>query len=159
MLFAASGLPEEQVREQRMKRVLFLCTGNSCRSQMAHAWLAELGGEAFEVLSAGIETHGVNPRAVLVMAEAGVDIARHTSNRVEEYLDREIDLLVSVCSGAKEACPVFTGKVAERQHWPFHDPAGATGSEEEILGEFRRVRDEIKARIERYLKEEGVGDG
>ena len=137
-----------------MKRVLFLCTGNSCRSQMAHGWLAALGGEEYEVLSAGIETHGVNPRAVQVMAEAGVDIRRHTSNKIDEYLDREIDLLVSVCSGAKEACPVFTGKVVERQHWPFDDPAGAEGSEEQILSEFRRVRDEIKARVQVFLKEE-----
>ena len=137
-----------------MKRVLFLCTGNSCRSQMAHGWLAALGGEEYEVLSAGIETHGVNPRAVQVMAEAGVDIRRHTSNKIDEYLDREIDLLVSVCSGAREACPVFTGKVAERQHWPFDDPAGAEGSEEQILAEFRRVRDEIKSQVQVFLREE-----
>ena len=132
-------------------RVLFLCIGNSCRSQMAHGWLAHLGGDRYDVYSAGLETHGVNPRAIQVMAEAGVDISAHTSNAVTEYLGESFDLLVTVCGNAGEACPLFAGEVRERQHWPFDDPAGATGSEEEILAVFRRVRDQIRQRIEVFL--------
>jgi arsenate reductase len=131
--------------------VLFLCTGNSCRSQMAHGWLAHLGGGRYDVYSAGLETHGVNPRAIRVMAEAGVDISGHTSNAVSEYLHQSFDLLVTVCGGAREACPLFAGEVRERQHWPFDDPAAATGNEEEVLAAFRRVRDEIRARVEGFL--------
>ena len=133
------------------QRVLFLCTGNSCRSQMAHGWLARLAGDRYDVYSAGLETHGVNPRAVQVMLETGVDISGHTSNAVTEYLGKSFDLLITVCSGAKEACPLFTGEVKQRQHWPFDDPAAATGSEEEILAVFRRVRDEIRQQVEGLL--------
>ncbi|PLX39879.1 MAG: arsenate reductase [Deltaproteobacteria bacterium] len=136
-----------------MKRVLFLCTGNSCRSQMAHGWLEELDADNYEVFSAGVETHGVNPRAITVMAEAGVDISGYSSNKVDEYLGMDFDLLVTVCSGAKERCPIFLGKVKERAHWPFEDPAAATGTEDEIMDTFRRVRDDIKARIESFLQE------
>ncbi|MDF1551453.1 MAG: arsenate reductase ArsC [Deferrisomatales bacterium] len=138
------------------QRVLFLCTGNSCRSQMAHGWLAHLAGDRYAVYSAGLETHGVNPRAVQVMAEAGVDISRYTCNAVREYLAESFDLLVTVCGGAKEACPLFAGEVKERLHWPFDDPAGATGSEEEILAVFRRVRDAIRQRIETFLEEDAA---
>ena len=134
-----------------MKKVLFLCTGNSCRSQMAHGWLAHLGGKDFEVYSAGIETHGVNPLAIKAMKDAGVDISANTSNCIDEYLDQKLDLLVSVCSGAKEACPVFTGTVKDRQHWPFDDPAEATGTEDEVLAEFRRIRDEIEVKITEWV--------
>ncbi|HSH71058.1 MAG TPA: arsenate reductase ArsC [Deferrisomatales bacterium] len=136
------------------RRVLFLCTGNSCRSQMAHGWLDHLAGDRYAVYSAGMETHGVNPRAVQVMAETGVDISHYTCNAVREYLDQSFDLLVTVCGGAKDACPLFAGEVKERQHWPFDDPAGATGSEEEILAVFRRVRDAIRRRIETFLEED-----
>ena len=135
------------------QRVLFLCTGNSCRSQMAHGWLAHLGGDRFDVYSAGLETHGVNPRAILVMAEAGVEISGHSSNAVGEYLGESFDLLLTVCGGAREACPLFAGEVKERQHWPFDDPADATGSEDEILAVFRRVRDQIRGKIESFLQE------
>lgn len=135
------------------QRVLFLCTGNSCRSQMAHGWLAHLGGDRFDVYSAGLETHGVNPRAILVMAEAGVEISGHSSNAVGEYLGESFDLLLTVCGGAREACPLFAGEVKERQHWPFDDPADATGSEDEILAVFRRVRDQIRSKIESFLQE------
>ncbi|GAB4263753.1 MAG: arsenate reductase ArsC [Deferrisomatales bacterium] len=136
------------------RRVLFLCTGNSCRSQMAEGWLRHLGGERFEVFSAGTEPQGVNPRAVQVMAEAGVDISGHTSDPVQKYLDRDFDWVITVCGGARESCPVFLGRVRGRQHWPVDDPAGAEGSEEEVLAVFRRVRDEIRDRVESFLKEE-----
>ncbi|PLX40888.1 MAG: arsenate reductase (thioredoxin) [Deltaproteobacteria bacterium] len=136
-----------------MKRVLFLCTGNSCRSQMAHGWLKELGGDAYEVYSAGIETHGVNPRAIKVMEEAGVDISGYSSNSVDEYIGMDLDLLVTVCAGAKERCPIYVGKVKKRAHWPFEDPAAAEGTEDEIMNVFRRIRDEIKLRIQRFLEE------
>ena len=136
------------------KRVLFLCTGNSCRSQMAEGWLRHLAGDRYEVLSAGTRPQGMNPLAVRVMAEAGVDISGQASHSVEEYVGQDFDLVVTVCGGARESCPVFTGRVAERRHWPFDDPAEATGTEEEILSVFRRVRDEIRDRVEAFLREE-----
>jgi len=137
------------------QRVLFLCTGNSCLSQMAHSWLAHLAGDRYDVYSAGLETHGVNPRAVQVMAEAGEDISGHTSNAVNEYLNQNFDLLVTVWGGAKEACPLFAGEVEERQHWPFDDPAGAIGTEGKILAVFGRVRDEIRDQVEVFLNTSG----
>ena len=145
-------------REGRMAKrtVLFLCTGNSCRSQMAEGWLRHLAGDRYAVYSAGLETHGVNPRAVQVMAEAGVDLSCHTSNAVSEYLEQSFDLLVTVCGGAREACPLFGGTVTERRHWPFDDPAAARGNEEEILAVFRRVRDAIRRRIETFLEEDAA---
>ncbi len=135
------------------KRVLFLCTGNSCRSQMAEGWLRNLAGDRYEVFSAGTRPQGLNPLAVRVMAEAGVDISGHTSDPVEKYLGQDFDLVVTVCGGAKESCPVFVGRVKDRQHWPFDDPAGAMGTQEQILAVFRRVRDEIRARVEAFLNE------
>ncbi len=132
-------------------RVLFLCTGNSCRSQMAEGWLKQLGGDDYEVFSAGIEAHGKNPRAIAVMAEAGVDISTQQSEIVDTTLLQTLDLLVTVCSHADTHCPVFS-MAGKREHWPFADPAKACGSEDEIMAEFRRVRDQIKTRIERYLQ-------
>ena len=134
--------------------MLFLCTGNSCRSQMAEGWLRHLGGERVEALSAGTDPKGVNPLTVRVMAEAGVDISAQRSKSVDEFLGQDLDLLVTVCGGAKESCPVFLGKVGERRHWPIDDPAEAQGTEEEVLTIFRRVRDEIRARVESFLEEE-----
>ncbi len=139
------------------KRVLFLCTGNSCRSQMAEGWLRHLGGDRYEALSAGTRPQGVNPLAVRVMAEAGVDISGHWSKSADELLGEDLDLLVTVCGGAKESCPVFLGKVKERQHWPFDDPAEAQGPEEEVLHVFRRVRDEIRRGVEQFLAGGGSG--
>jgi arsenate reductase len=136
------------------KTVLFLCTGNSCRSQMAEGWLRHLGGGRFEALSAGTRPQGVNPLAVRVMAEAGVDISGQRSKPVGEYLGRDFDLLVTVCGGAKESCPVFLGKVGERRHWPIDDPAEAAGTEDEVLAVFRRVRDEIEMRVTNLVNEE-----
>jgi len=136
--------------KNKKKRVLFLCTGNSCRSQMAEGWLKHLGGEKYEVFSAGIEAHGKNPRAIAVMQEAGVDISSQTSEIVDKSLLESLDLLVTVCGHADEHCPAVTIK-GKREHWPFDDPAKAEGTEEEIMLEFRRVRDQIRARIDKFL--------
>ena len=130
-------------------RILILCTGNSCRSQMAHGFLQSFS-PALKVYSAGTRPAAqVNPTAVKVMQEAGIDISSHTPHNVEEYLGQEWDYVITVCGGANESCPAFIGKVKHRLHIGFEDPSEATGSPEFILGEFRRIRDEIK---ERFLK-------
>ncbi len=126
-----------------MKKILVLCTGNSCRSQMMEGWIRNYGGESVDVKSAGVETHGVNPKAIKVMGEADVDISAHTSNHIDEYLSEDFDLVITVCDHAKERCPVFPS-TAEKLHHNFPDPAKAEGTEEEILDQFRDVRDQIK---------------
>lgn len=137
-----------------MKNILLLCTGNSCRSQIAHAYLQYFAGDRASVYSAGIETHGVNPRAIKVMAEDHIDISRHTSNHVDEYQSIPFDYLITVCDNALEACPFFPGTV-QRFHHSFPDPAKAQGTEEEIMAEFRKVREMIKVYLadfaERYI--------
>jgi len=132
-------------------KVLFLCTGNSCRSQMAEGWLKALGGDRFEVYSAGIVAHGKNPRAIEVMREAGVDISGQQSKALTPEMLEGLDLLVTVCGHADETCPAVPA-ACEKQHWPFDDPAKATGSEEEIMAEFARVRDQIRQRIETFVE-------
>jgi arsenate reductase len=124
--------------------ILVLCTGNSCRSQLAEGYLRHFHGDVATVYSAGIETHGVNSRAIAVMLEDGIDISMHTSNYVDEYAHIAFDLVFSVCDHASEQCPVFPGAV-KRVHHNFPDPAKATGTEEEVMNAFRSVRDEIKA--------------
>lgn len=125
-------------------RVLILCTGNSCRSQMAHGFL-QLFDKNITVCSAGTQASGkLNEKAVTVMKEVGVDISHHTSNSVEKYLKDEWDYVITVCGGANEACPMFLGKVKHRLHMGFDDPSHTIGSDEFIWSEFRRVRDEIK---------------
>ena len=126
-----------------MKKILVLCTGNSCRSQLAEGYLRYFAGDRAEIYSAGIETHGVNPKAIQVMAEDHIDISGHTSNHVDEYQEIDFDAVITVCDNANEACPFFPGKV-ERFHYNFPDPAKATGTTEEVMDEFRRVRDMIK---------------
>lgn len=126
-----------------MKKMLVLCTGNSCRSQIMEGWLRHFGKGEIDVKSAGIETHGVNPRAIKVMGESGIDISLHTSNNIDEYLEESFDLVITVCDHANETCPVFPSS-AKKIHHNFEDPAKATGSEEEILNSFRKVRDQIK---------------
>ena len=138
------------MRSKQKLRVLFLCTGNSCRSQMAEGWLKHLGGKYFEVFSAGIEAHGKNPRAITVMQEAGVDISGQASEVVDTAILESLDLLVTVCSHADAHCPIFSMQ-GQREHWPFDDPAKAQGTEEEIMHEFSRVRDQIRRRIEFFL--------
>ncbi len=141
--------------------VLFLCTGNSCRSQMAEGYARALGGDAIEALSAGIEAHGRNPRAIGVMADDGVDISDQESTRLSDDMLARTDVVVTVCGHADEHCPVVPPGV-RREHWPLPDPARATGSEAAILAEFRRVRDEIKQRVadllERLNEQAGVTD-
>ena len=127
-------------------RILFLCTGNSCRSQMAEGWARHLGGGRIEVQSAGIEAHGKNPRAIAVMREAGVDISGQESTRVTDDMLRRADIVVTVCGHADEHCPVLPPGV-KKIHWPLTDPAKATGTEEEILAKFRATRDEVRRRV------------
>ena len=122
-----------------MKNILVLCTGNSCRSQIAEGYLSQYAGEKANIYSAGVETHGVNPRAISIMKEVGIDISNHTSNHVDEYANIEFDFIITVCDNAKERCPYFPSK-AERFHYNFPDPGKASGTDEEIVNEFRRVR-------------------
>lgn len=135
----------------KMKNILVLCTGNSCRSQIAEGYLRHFAGDKANIYSAGIETHGVNPRAIQIMAEDGIDISGHTSNNVNEYLDISFDDVITVCDNANEACPYFPGNV-KRFHFNFPDPAKAQGTEEEIMNEFRRVRDMIKVYSEDFVQ-------
>ncbi len=133
-------------------RVLFLCTGNSCRSQMAEGWARHLGSDIAEIGSAGIEAHGKNPRAIAVMKEAGVDISGQESTRVTDDMIRSVDVVVTVCGHADEHCPVLPPGV-KKIHWPLTDPAKATGTEEEIMAQFRATRDEVKVRVGALLNE------
>ncbi len=126
-----------------MKKILVLCTGNSCRSQIAEGYLRYFAGDKAEVYSAGIETHGVNPRAIETMKEDGIDISKHTSNNIDEYRNVDFDFVITVCDNAKERCPYFPAK-AKKFHQNFTDPAKATGTEEEIKEKFRQVRQQIK---------------
>jgi len=132
-------------------KVLFLCTGNSCRSQMAEGWARHLKGDVIEAYSAGIETHGLNPNAVKVMAEAGVDISGHRSKHVDELKDVEFDYVVTVCDNAHESCPLFLGKT-KVVHVGFQDPprmAKEVKTDDEKLDCYRRVRDEIRKFVEK----------
>ena len=134
-----------------MKKILVLCTGNSCRSQMAHGYLKHFAEGRAEIYSAGVETHGVNPKAVAFMKEDGIDISGHTSNNVNEYSDIDFDFIITVCDNAKENCPFFPSK-AQRFHYNFPDPSKYEGTEEEIAAEFRRVRGMIKTYCEDFIK-------
>ena len=134
---------------QRLK-ILFLCTGNSCRSQMAEGWGRHLKGDRVDFFSAGIETHGLNPNAVKVMAEAGVDISGHCSQHIDEFKDVPLDYVITVCGHADENCPIFPGRTKVVHHG-FDDPpklAREAATEEEGLNHYRRVRDEIRAYVE-----------
>ncbi|ROR32006.1 arsenate reductase (thioredoxin) [Inmirania thermothiophila] len=135
---------------RRVPRVLFLCTGNSCRSQMAEGWLRALGRGRVEVQSAGIEAHGKNPRAIAVMAEAGVDISDQESTRLTPEMLAWADLVVTVCGHADAHCPTLPPGT-RRLHWPLEDPARAQGSEAEVMAVFRATRDEIRRRVEDLL--------
>lgn len=134
--------------------ILILCTGNSCRSQMAHGYLQSFD-QRMNVYSGGTEASGkLNQKAVKAMGEIGVDISQHTSDHVDTFLGKEWDYVITVCGGANEACPAFIGKVANRLHIGFDDPSHAEGTEEFIWSEFIRVRDEIKARFTQLYTEE-----
>jgi len=134
------------------KKILVLCTGNSCRSQIAEGYLKHFAGEKAEVYSAGVETHGVNPRAIATMQEDGIDISTHTSNNMEEYRNIDFDFVITVCDNARERCPFFPSS-AQKFHYNFPDPAKAVGSAEEILQQFREVREMIKRYSENFVKE------
>ena len=131
--------------------ILYLCTGNSCRSQMAEGWSRQLGGGEFGVESAGIEAHGKNPRAIAVMQEAGIDISGQESTIVSVEMLRRADIIVTVCGHADEQCPALPPGV-RKIHWPLADPAKASGSEEEIMAQFRATRDEVRRRVQDLLK-------
>lgn len=132
------------------KKILALCTGNSCRSQIAEGYLRLFAGDKAEVYSAGIETQGVNPRAVETMKEDGVDISNNTSNNIDEYRDIDFDFVITVCDNARERCPFFPTK-AKMFHQNFYDPAKATGTEEEIKEQFRKVRRQIKNYCKKFV--------
>jgi len=138
------------------KRVLFLCTGNSCRSQMAEALLRDLVGESVVSASAGTAPKPVHPLAARVMSELGIDISRQDSKGVDAVLGQPWDFVITVCDRAKESCPIFPGK-AEKAHWGFDDPAEAQGSEDDRLRVFRRVRDEILARLRLFVLAQRLG--
>ncbi len=132
-------------------RVLFLCTGNSCRSQIAEGWLRHLAGDRFEALSAGVAPQGLNPGAVATMAEVGIDISGQTSDDLAAYLAHPPELVVTVCDHAAERCPLLPG-ATRVVHWPFVDPAHAEGSDEEVRALFATVRDTIRGTLTRWLE-------
>lgn len=133
-----------------MKKVLVLCTGNSCRSQIAEGYLRHFADDKAEIYSAGVETHGVNPRAIATMKEDGIDISKHTSNNLDEYFNIDFDFVITVCDNAKERCPFFPTK-AKKFHQNFPDPAKSMGTEEDILDEFRQVRQMIKSYSQHFV--------
>ena len=134
-----------------MKKVLVLCTGNSCRSQIAEGYLRHFAGGKAAIYSAGVETHGVNTKAIATMKEDGIDISHHTSNNIEEYRNVDFDFVITVCDNAKERCPFFPSN-AQKFHYNFPDPAKATGTEEEIMQQFRNVSNMIKEYAEQFVK-------
>ncbi len=133
-------------------RVLILCTGNSARSQMAEGLLRYMAGDRFEVASAGTRPVGLNPNAVAVMEEIGIDISGHHSKSIDEFLDQSFDYVITVCDSAREACPVFPGG-ARRLHFSFEDPAAIRGSEPEQTAAFRRIRDQIAERLRQFVRD------
>ena len=133
-----------------MKKILVLCTGNSCRSQIAEGYLRHFAGDKAQIYSAGVETHGVNPRAISTMKEDGIDISKHTSNNIDQYFNIDFDVVITVCDNAKERCPFFPTN-AKKFHHNFPDPAKATGTEEEILEQFRQVRQMIKSYSQQFV--------
>ena len=138
-----------------MKNLLVLCTGNSCRSQIAHGFLASMTAGKTIIYSAGVETHGVNPKAIATMKEIGIDISTHTSNNITEYVGIDFDYVITVCDNAKERCPYFPTK-AVKLHYNFPDPAKAIGTDDEINEQFRAVRSLIKDYCEQFVNEYGI---
>ena len=135
-----------------MKKILVLCTGNSCRSQIAEGYLRHFAAERAEIYSSGIETHGVNPKAIEIMKRDGIDISAHTSNNINEYLDIDFDYVITVCDNAKESCPYFPSN-AVKLHYNFPDPAKAVGTEEEVMEQFRAVREMIRSYTQNFVNE------
>ena len=135
-----------------IKNILVLCTGNSCRSQIAHGWLSYYTGGISNIYSAGIETHGVNPKAIAIMSEEGVDLSNHTSNIIDEYDSIDFDFIITVCDHAAEKCPVISSKKAKRIHHNFSDPSKLKKTDEEIDKAFRVTREEIKLFCKDFVK-------
>jgi arsenate reductase len=135
-----------------MKKIIFLCTGNSCRSQMAEGFVREIGKGVIEPYSAGLSPKGVDERAERVMKEIGIDISKQTSKAVDEKLLKQMDIVITLCDDAAESCP-WTPPEIRRLHWSMKDPAKAEGAEEEVLDEFRKVRDEIEQRVKNLVEE------
>ena len=133
-----------------MMKVMFLCTGNACRSQMAEGFAREFGKGIMEPFSAGLIAAGVHPRAIAVMKELGIDISRQKSKTIDEQFLKTMDAVITLCGNAEEACP-WTPPTITRLHWPINDPVGTMGTEEKIMKEFRRARDEIRERTEQFL--------
>jgi arsenate reductase (thioredoxin) len=156
---AVSGLPRCKGEDKplRKRSVLFLCTGNSCRSQMAEGLLRHMAGDRFEVFSAGTRPAGLNPDSVRAMQEVGIDIAGHRSKCVDEYAGRDFDFIITVCDSARQSCPVFPSAAA-RLHWDLEDPAAARGSDDERMHVFRSIRDEIAGRIREFLEKEAPAE-
>lgn len=138
------------------QQLYFLCTGNSCRSQMAEGFARALAPADWVIASAGVETHGLNPRAVQVMAEVGIDISQNTSKRIDPAYLNSSDVVVTLCGDARDKCPM-TPPTVDRRHWPLPDPAQATGSEAEVLATFRQVRDDIQTRVAQLIHELEAG--
>jgi arsenate reductase len=135
-----------------MKKIMFLCTANSCRSQMAEGFARDFGKGLIEVHSAGIMAAGVQRRAIIVMKEVGIDISKQKSKEIDEDLLRKMDIVVTLCGNAEETCP-WTPPSIKRIHWPIKDPVGTVGTEAEIMKEFRRARDEIKEKVKKLIEE------
>jgi arsenate reductase (thioredoxin) len=135
-----------------MKKILVLCTGNSCRSQMAEAYLRHFAGSRAEIYSAGIEAHGVNPRAIAILKEDGIDISSHTSDLIQKYSGERFDWVITVCDNAKERCPIFSNAV-KMIHHNFPDPAKAVGTPDEIMAQFRKVRDLVKVYSQDFVQQ------
>lgn len=132
-------------------KIMFLCTGNSCRSQIADGLAKKLGGEKFEIYSTGLEAHGLNPRAVQVMNEIEIDISNNTSDVIDMQLLNTMDYAITLCGDAEDRCPITPPSVT-KMHWPFPDPAKATGTEEQIMEQFREVREAIAKRLEEFFQ-------
>jgi arsenate reductase len=132
------------------RKILVLCTGNSCRSQIAEGYLRHFAGDKAAIYSAGVETHGVNPRAIATMKEDGIDISKQTSNNIDEYFNIDFDFVITVCDNAKERCPYFPTQ-AKMFHQNFPDPAKANGTEDQIMGQFRQVRQQIKDYCKQFI--------
>lgn len=139
------------MKEKKLK-VMFLCTANSCRSQMAEGFAREFGKGLIEIYSAGLMAAGVHKKAIAVMKEVGIDISNQKSEVIDEDLLRQMDIIITLCGYAEELCP-WTPPLIKRIHWPIKDPVGTIGTEEEIMNEFRRARDEIKERVQMLVKE------
>jgi arsenate reductase (thioredoxin) len=139
-----------------MKKIMFLCTANSCRSQMAEGFAKEYGKGIIEVYSAGLMAAGVQQRAIAVMKEIGIDISKQQSKEIDSELLGKMDIVVTLCGHAEETCP-WTPPEIKRIHWPIKDPVGSTGTEEQIMREFRRARDEIKEKVQELMK--GISEG